>query len=206
MKRLKLSGVLYFLAGSIALMGIITAEATYPAGYSTFNNEISDLGSTKPPIIIIHQPSAGIFNVSMLLAGLMSLGASIYQHLHFRKFLFTVPIMFFGLGLVGVGLFPGNITPYHSMSSLLAFLSGGIAAIFSFKVMAAPFKYIGIAFGIIGITTWVIAVFATHLIVPFIGLGGTERWVVYPIMLWLTGVGGYFMSNQSINSNKKQYA
>lgn len=203
MKRLKLSGSLYFLAGSIALMGIITAEATYPSGYSTFNNEISDLGSTKPPIIIIHQPSANIFNGSMLLVGLISLAASIYQHLHFRKFLFTVPIVMFSLGLVGVGLFPGNISPYHSMSSLLAFLSGGIAAIFSFKIISAPFKYIAMVFGIIGIATWVIAVFATKLIVPFIGLGGAERWVVYPIMLWLTGVGGYFMSNTFTNTNKR---
>jgi hypothetical membrane protein len=203
MNKLKLSGALYFIAGSLALMGIITAEAFYPAGYTTFNNEISDLGSTKPPIIIIHQPSAHIFNYSILLVGLMSLLASIYQHLHFRKSLFTVPIMLFSLGLVGVGLFPGNISPYHSMSSLLAFLSGGIAAIFSFKIIAAPFKYIAMAFGIIGIATWVIAVFATNFIVPFIGLGGAERWVVYPVVLWLTGLGGYLMSNNIIKPIKK---
>ena len=44
MKNLKLPGLLLFLAGSIALMGIITSEAFYPAGYSTRNSEISDLG------------------------------------------------------------------------------------------------------------------------------------------------------------------
>ena len=194
MNNLKPSGLLYFLAGSLALMGIITAEAMYPAGYTTFNNEISDLGSTKPPNIIIHQPSASIFNATMFLVGLMSLIASFFQHKYFKKLLFTIPIMLFGLGLVGVGLFPGNVSPYHSMSSMLAFLSGGFAAIFSFKIVDAPFKYVGIAFGIIGLATWVMAVFAPNWIVPFIGLGGTERWIVYPVMLWLTGFGGYLMN------------
>jgi hypothetical membrane protein len=198
MNNLKISGALYFLAGSLALMGIITAEAFYPSGYTTFNNEISDLGSTKPPTIIIHQPSANIFNATMFFTGLISLVATFYQHLHYKKFLFTIPIMLFGLGLVGVGLFPGNISPYHSMSSLLAFLSGGIAAIFSFKIVDAPFKYFGIVFGMIGIATWFVVVFSPNSIVPFIGLGGTERWIVYPIMLWLTGLGGYLMYHKSI--------
>lgn len=195
---LKISGVLFFMAGSIALMGIITAEASYPAGYSTFKNEISDLGSTKPPFIIIHQPSATIFNITMIAIGILSLLASFLQHWEFRKFLFTVPIILFSLGLIGVGIFPGNITPYHSMSSLLAFLTGSIAAIFSFKIVSAPFKYLGLLFGIIGITTWFVVVFAPHLIVPFIGLGGTERWIVYPVLLWLTGFGGHIMINRNV--------
>lgn len=40
MNKLKLSGALYFIAGSLSLMGIITAEDMYPSGYSTFKNEI----------------------------------------------------------------------------------------------------------------------------------------------------------------------
>lgn len=194
MNYLKISGVLYFLAGSLALMGIVTAEALYPAGYTTFNNEISDLGSTKPPNIIIHQPSAIIFNTSMLIVGLLSLAASIFQHLNFRKLLFTIPIVLFSIGLFGVGLFPGNISPYHGISSLLAFLAGGIAAVLSFKIVSAPFKHLAIIFGLIGIATWIIVVFNPALILPIIGLGGTERWVVYPVMLWITGLGGYLMN------------
>jgi hypothetical membrane protein len=200
MNTLNRAGLLYLIAGSLALMGIITAEAFYPAGYTTFNNEISDLGSTKPPVIVIHQPSAHIFNYSMLAVGLMILVASIYQHLHFRKWLFTIPVMLFSLGLVGVGLFPGNISPYHGISSLLAFLSGSVAAIVSFKIIAPPFKCMAMAFGIIGIATWFIVVFAPNVIVPFIGLGGAERWIVYPVMLWLIGLGGYLMNAKKQNS------
>ena len=87
MQNLKLPGVLLFLAGSIALMGIITAEALYPSGtgYTTFNSEISDLGATKPPNSVIYQPSSGVFNIAMLLSGLMTLTATFFQHKHFKK-------------------------------------------------------------------------------------------------------------------------
>lgn len=41
------------------------------------------------------------------------------------------------------------------------------------------------------------AVFASATLFSFIGIGGTERWVAYPIMLWLTGFGGYLMNEKS---------
>lgn len=197
MNSLKLSGSILFLAGAIALMGIVTSEAFYPLAYTTFKNEISDLGSTKPPNCIIFQPSASIFNLTMLVVGLLILIASFFQHKYFKIWLFSIPLILFGVGLVGIGIFPGNMSPYHGISSLLAFLSGGIAAIFSYKIISAPFKYFAVAFGLIGIATWVTVVFAPSLIVPFIGLGGTERWIVYPILLWLVGFGGYLMNNIS---------
>jgi hypothetical membrane protein len=194
MNKLKFSGMLLFLAGSFALMGIITAEVFYPSGYTTFNNEISDLGATKPPNSLIYQPSASIFNITMFLSGLMVLTAVLFQHRYFKKLLFTIPLGLFGLGLVGIGIFSGEKTPYHGIFSLLTFISGGVAAIMAFKVVSAPFKFIGIVFGAISLLTFCAAVFAPNMIVPFIGLGGTERWLVYPIVLWITGLGGYLMS------------
>jgi hypothetical membrane protein len=103
MNNLRLSGILLFLAGSIALMGIITAEALYPSGtgYTTFNSEISDLGATKPLNSLIYQPSSGVFNITMLLSGLMTLTATFFQHKHFKKLLFSVPLGLFGLSLAG---------------------------------------------------------------------------------------------------------
>lgn len=40
MNNLKLSGALYFLAGSLALMGITTAEFLRPSGYLMSKNEM----------------------------------------------------------------------------------------------------------------------------------------------------------------------
>lgn len=201
MNQTKLSGALYFLAGSIVLMGIITAEAYYPSGYSTFKNEISDLGATRQPNSISYEPSSSIFNTVMFLSGLMILIATYNVHKYFKKWGFTIPLILFGLGLVGVGVFPGNIRPYHGMSAMLAFLSGGVAAIMAFKITISPLKYIGILFGSIALITWGIAVFSPSLLLPSIGMGGTERWVAYPLMLWLTGLGGYFMQH-CLKTNK----
>jgi hypothetical protein len=83
---------------------------------------------------------------------------------------------------------------------LLTFISGGVSAIMSFKIVSAPFKFIGIVFGAISLITWCAVVFTPNIIVPFIGLGGTERWLVYPIVLWITGLGGYLMN---ITTTKK---
>ncbi len=196
MNYLKLSGILLFLAGSIALMGIITAEALYPSGtgYTTFSSEISDLGATKPPNSIIHQPSASIFNMAMLLSGLMTLTATFFQHKHFKKPAVSIPLGLFGLGLVGIGIFSGDKAPYHVMFAMLTFLSGGLSAILAYKIVSTPFKYIGIIFGSISLATWAAAVFIPDIIFPLIGMGGTERWLVYPIVLWITGLGGYLMN------------
>ncbi len=194
MNSLKLSGTLFFLSGSLVLMGIITAEALYPAGYTTTHSQISDLGSTIPPESLVYQPSAGIFNGTMLAAGFMVLIANVFLHKQFRKWLVSIPMGLFGLGLVGVGFFPGYIVPYHGLSAMLAFLSGGVAAITSFKITSAPLNYFGIIFGSIALITWFIAVFSPDTLFSLIGDGGTERWVAYPIMLWLVGFGGYLMN------------
>ena len=195
MNNLKLSGILLFLAGSIALMGIITAEALYPSGtgYTTFNSEISDLGATKPPNSVIYQPSSGVFNIAMLLSGLMTLTATFFQHKFFKKLAVSIPLSLFGLGLIGIGIFSGDKVPYHGMFAMLTFLTGGLSAILAFKIVSTPFKYIGILFGLISLATWAAAVFIPNIIFSLIGMGGTERWVVYPIVLWITGLGGYLM-------------
>ena len=98
------------------------------------------------------------------------------------------------MGLVGVGIFPGNKSPYHGMSAMLTFLSGGFCAITSSKIVGLPYKYISILFGSVALLTWFLAVFASATIISFIGIGGIERWVAYPIMLWLTGFGSYLMN------------
>jgi hypothetical membrane protein len=198
MNKLKLSGLLLFMAGSIALMGIITAEVFYPSGYTTRKSEISDLGATKPPNSIIYQPSSSIFNTAMLLTGLLVLVGTFYQHKYFQKLLFSIPFGLFGLGLVGIGIFSGEKAPYHGIFSLLTFISGGVAAILSFKIVSLPFKFVGIIFGAISLITWCVVVFVPNVIVPFIGLGGTERWIVYPLVLWITGLGGYFMNKEIV--------
>jgi hypothetical membrane protein len=97
--------------------------------------------------------------------------------MHRTKFICLVGGHFclFGLGLVGIGIFSGDKTPYHGMFAMPAFLSGGFSAIASAKITSAPFKYIGILLGSVALLTWFIAVFSPSITFPFIGIGGTER-------------------------------
>lgn len=193
----KTAGVLFFLAGAISLMGIITAETFYPAGYSTSTNEISDLGSTRPPNSVIHQPSAVIFNTTMIVTGLMILsGVYFVQKVH-KKPLASIPLGLLGLGALGVGIFPGNVYPWHGLFSLLTFFSGGIAAITSSKIVIPPFSHLGIIFGAITLFGLFSAIFLGNPFTPILGAGGVERWVAYPIILWLIGFGGYLLGTQS---------
>lgn len=130
-------------------MGIITAESFYPGGYTTYHNDISDLGATRQPNTISYKPSLTIFNTVMWLAGIIVLMASYYQHKYFKRLLFSIRVLLFGLRLFGVGIFPGNRNPYHGMASMLAFLSGGFCAITSFRIVKPPFKYVCILFGFV---------------------------------------------------------
>ena len=52
----------------------------------------------------------------------------------------------------------------------------------------------GSVFGTLSLATFAAAIFISKTIPAFIGDGGTERWVAYPILLWLTGFGGYLMN------------
>ena len=109
----------------------------------------------------------------------------------------SIPLSLFVLGLIGIGIFSGDKVPYHGMFAMLTFLTGGLSAILAFKIVSTPFKYIGILFGSISLATWAAAVFIPNIIFSLIGMGGTERWLVYPIVLWITGLGGYLMNTRN---------
>ena len=126
-----IAGGLLFGAGAIALLGIITAEALYPALYTTAGNEISDLGGTRPPGGLVYQPSATIFNATMLVTGLMTLMGAVVTHGAFRRWLVALPIAVLGGAVVGVALFPGNTGAPHAVLAMVAFISGGVAAVLS---------------------------------------------------------------------------
>ena len=122
---LRLGGAILFLAGSIILMGIISAEALYPAPYTTGGSEISDLGGTRPPEGLVLQPSATIFDVSMIVIGLMVIAGSIFVHRAFGRRAVTIPILVLGVGALGVGLFPGNTGTPHALFAMATFIAGG---------------------------------------------------------------------------------
>ena len=199
------AGVIMFSVGAFALLGIITAETLYP-GYSTLQ-EISDLGASRPPNSIINQPSATIFNLTMIISGALLLTATYFVKKSINKNLLVIPLTLFSIGVLGVGVFPGNVTPWHGIFALITFISGGISAAITYKVIEGPFKYMSLIFGGISLITLisVILLGENHPLIS-IGLGGLERWVVYPVILWVNGFGGYLLGTQNQSQTLKDTA
>ena len=74
------------------------------------------------------QPSAAVFDLTMVVSGVMILAAILGLSRASDRRAVTIPTALLGLGVLGVGIFPGN-TELHPVFALLAFVSGGVAAL-----------------------------------------------------------------------------
>lgn len=189
------TGILYSSAGFVLLMGIITAETKYPIfRHYTTRQEISDLGGTKPPHGLVTQPSAIIFDVTMLIAGVLLLAGAVTMWLLYRDWMLTVVSTLFGSGVLLVGIFPGNTTP-HPFVAMIAFVFSALTAIAAVRVTSGPFRVMSVFAGVLSLVALIVGELGdNNPIVKSIGVGGTERWVVFPVILWLTFFGGYLLT------------
>ena len=191
------AGVLYSSAGFVLLMGIITAETKYPVfrHYST-RQEISDLGGTRPPHGLVTQPSAMIFDTTMLIAGVLLLAGAFALWRLYRNRLLTVMATLFGVGALGVGIFPGNTTP-HWFVAMIAFVFSALTAIAAVRVTSAPFRFMSLAVGLLSLIALIVSFLGdSSPVAKSIGIGGVERWVVFPMILWLVFFGGYLLASR----------
>lgn len=188
------AGLCLLFAGVVILMGIIAAEAKYPAIYTTFDNEISDLGATRPPDSIIRQPSARIFNTTMLVSGALILGGAFFlRRMRVRRGS-VVAVGLMGLGVVGVGVFPGNYGAIHPIFALMAFAAGGASGIVAARCLSAPFRQVSFALGATALLSLAVAMLGDLTpAMDQLGDGGIERWIVYPVVLWLVAAGGHLL-------------
>lgn len=203
-RYLDIAGALALVAAIQWILGIIVAESTY-ANYSVSQNFLSDLGATchsgagTSPCFIV-QPSSIIFNSALFLLGLLSIASAymIYRALGRRVF----PTLFglFGVGTLLAGVFSETFIIVHELAALLAFVCGGIAVLCSVNLgleMPRFFRYVSVLLGVLALAALIPVVFSD----PFmrlnndfgIGLGGMERMVAYPIVLWDLTFGAYLM-------------
>jgi hypothetical membrane protein len=188
--------VLLSVAGAAILLGFITAEALYPGVYTTHTNTVSHLGASEPPHSVVLQPSAAIFDITMLVAGVMILAGAWFAYLALRRKAVLIPAALLGVGTLGVGMFPLTHPTPHTLFAYTAFLAGGIAVVLSSRVTTAPFRSLWTVLGAIALGATVLALDAFRSWAPMaeLGEGGLERWIVYPIVLWLVAFGSYLLA------------
>ncbi|MDG7012065.1 MAG: DUF998 domain-containing protein [Nitrososphaerota archaeon] len=185
------AGISIFLGSAQFSIFLVLAEILFP-NYNVSTNYISDLGAFCPstgPCVI--EPSADVFNGSIILLGLLILLGAYYLQRAFRSTPTAAIVALAGVGAMGVGLFPETTGIWHSVFSLIVFLFAGLAAVLTSRYQKRPMSYFSIALGLITLAALVLFVGKEYL---GLGAGGMERIVVYPVLIWSLGFGGHMMS------------
>ena len=178
----KVAGTLLFLGAVQFLIVLVVAEALYP-NYSVSLNYISDLGVGS---------TALIFNSSVFLLGLLVVAGAYFIREAFKSSFLFIALILTGIGAMMVGLFPETAGVMHTIASLITFLFGGLAAIVSYRVEKPPFSYLSVVLGALGLVG--LGLFASGNYLS-LGVGGMERMIAHPVLLWAVGFGGHLVSH-----------
>ena len=178
----KVAGTVVFIATSQFVLGLVIAEALYP-GYSISTNYISDLGVG---------PSQMIFNSSVFLLGLLLIFGTYFLQRAFKFRVLTALLILTAIGAIGVGVFTEHSGTIHAVVSFIAFLFSGLSAIASSRLLKSPFSIVAVILGLMGLGAMVLYGINVNL---GLGVGGMERMIVYPILVWGTGFGGHLIAH-----------
>ncbi len=176
---------------------MLVAEGWYD-GYSSRIDYVGDLGTG---------PTAIIYNVSVFIMGTFIVAGTVFLYKAQGGSLFPALLAISGIGCMGLGLFPANLQPMHSIFTLLAIVFGAFAAIGSYPYQTKPMSIISVALGLMALILSI--VFFPYLGLPvgstetFMGMakGSLERWAIYPILAWIIAFGSYLLGTASKNEN-----
>lgn len=185
------AGVLFFSLAAQFITVIMLSAAIAP-DYNFHGSAISDLG--------VIPSTAVLFNISLIIVGVLNiLGGYFYYHSH-EDINLLILFVISGIGALGTGLFPLNISDLHTIFALIAFIFFNLQALSCSRRLSGPMKYISLFLGILGVIFVVIMVigdFGFTAIFGAIGHGGSERMIVYPPILWLIVFGGFLMGKNT---------
>ena len=193
---LNIGGVLYIVAVFQFFIFELVSETLYP-GYSVANNYISDLGATcvNPPSTascVVHQPSATIFDTSLLLLGLLLLVGTFLAYRGTRKKPYFIVTSVGDIAILLAGVFPENTGWIHADISVILFPLAGISLILAWSIVkgGSAFRYLIVAFG-------VLTLYFNSFSVSAVGVGGSERLLVLSILSGILALGGYLAGRDS---------
>lgn len=192
--------VAWLLSIQFFIVQVVVASVWKPP-YSWRLNAISDLGATSCGRFddrFVCSPLHGLMNGSLVLLGLcMTMGSPLlYQALRSRRVGFSLMAVA-GAGAIVVGIYPEDTLFWaHITGQDLAFLFGNIALIVIGSSRRLP-RWVRWYSGASG----VVALVGLHLFLShhrfFLGLGGMERVVAYPLTIWLIVLGTYMWNSRN---------
>jgi len=186
----RVAGVLLFVLAA-QFMIVTMLAASIARGYDFNAAAISDLG--------VIAETALLFNASLLAVGVLNiLGGYLFYRSHRKAWILALFVLA-GLGAIGTGSFPLDSAGPHGLFALLAFLAFNLEAIAVAAVVTGPMRALSVLAGMVGLVFVVLmAIGDSGDAAAFgsIGHGGTERMIVYPVMVWMLALGGYLMAIQ----------
>lgn len=190
----KIAGIILIIGSVQFLLAVTMAEALFP-GYNLGQNTLSHLGGSIPPV----EPSATIFNLSVVILGILSLIA-VYLILKSGGCrLFSSCLAISAIGAIGVGIFPTYTGDIHILFSVLTFLFGSLAVIFSYRLgLNIPMVIVSMILGLMSFLTLlsfiILGTGVSNPLITYLGIGGAERFIAYPSLFYITALGGYLTS------------
>jgi len=187
----KIAGLLFFVGTVQFVLAVVISEAMY-SGYSVGQQAMSDLGNWS-----LAGNSAAIFDVSIFLLGVFVIVGAFFIQQIFKNRLFTSFAVLIGVGCVGVGVVAENVhLPLHSVFALVVFVFGA-AAIMSCKFEKPPLSYVSVILGAVTLSALVLFIVGQGSSVFYLGLGlgGIERFIIYPAILWQLAFGVYLIGD-----------
>ena len=191
------AGILFSLGALLFLLLTTASEAIYPH-FNLQTNAISDLAAVGTKTTVIEETA--IFGLGIC----WSLGAYYLFRNTGKRGSLALNILP-GIGFIIAGVSPENVNVIIHSVGTFAFPLGAIVVILSYRMIDSPLKYFSLALG----TSSLIATFLIFVGYRVIcgtcgyqqgmsdlalGLGGLESLIIYPLLIWLIGFGGYLLT------------
>ncbi|MEO7675105.1 MAG: DUF998 domain-containing protein [Pyrinomonadaceae bacterium] len=200
--RIVAGGLVWMCAIQFFVAQII-AQAAWTTPFSLATNYISDLGNTA----CADYPTAGgmayvcsqlhfLMNLSFFLQGVIIIAGTLLILPLLRrgpaKIVTLILLIFTGIGMLGVGIFPENVNnDWHVYSAGLQFITGNLALIVIGVTKIIP--RVGKAYLAGSVMLGVVGLAATGLFSTGyhfgLGVGGMERIAAYTFPAWLIWTG-----------------
>lgn len=174
------------IALGVSVLTVLMVAAALAPSYDVGDRVISDLG--------VVEETALLFNGTLLVAGVGNAVAGLFLARYYgaRALFGTYGIA--GVGVFCVGVFPLYTGTLHAVSALVAFVGLNLEAIHTARYLDGRLRFGSVLAGLLGlcflgmfVATWPGVAF------DLVGRGGVERLVIYPIVLWAIGFGGFLL-------------